>query len=399
MRKNQHIFVPSFLVLFGYFLIYLSSVAIGKFPNTEFHLIWIVVPISLSGFFIIRLIKKVGAAKTSISVWWFIFLGYISLNSVVSLLVDQNFSKTGLQIIIFLTIASCLLLTQDSPDFSRRFNSVYSIVIVILCLLAISQALSHFLHLPVFGDEFYSGRYSPGYQATAIFGEPAHFAGFLIAATYFMVITRRGLLFFLLVLLAALVTKSVSAILSVCLLVVISTFVTGTRRVLLFLGFVLVIYLFIDNFSYVVARLNSEVFELFSLVGSPYFPHQEVQFGSGHVRVINELNFLLSLSVFEILFGLGSGYDKEFVGRLMSLNGFVEFICRFGVVGSFLFGILVIRELVRFRCRHLVLFWTALILVFVSDGSIATLTFWLPIICIFWTNRLVRATEVYKCDF
>lgn len=378
----------SFLVL-GYSSILMGSIAAGHEVLFGGFQVWMLVSLLFAARLIYMLISGTIQQKRMNSAWVF-FLLLVTVNGVISILTDGGFLRASLQLV---AVLSASYIFACDPPTKAEFDQVLVLIITSLCGIALLQSASYYLGLPVIGSSFYSGRGSAGFQATSIFEESAHFAGFLIAVTYYVAFATRQskVVLMLLVVLTALATKSVGAIIGVGFLIVIASLVLRSKILLVSLVPVALIgVIFIDNIWLVLERLNREVFLFSNLLGQPFVAHGERALGSGAVRTINEANYILALSPAAFFFGHGIGYDIIGQGRLMALNGFVEMIARVGMLGLVVFLVAIFIEKRNYPSRSSMAFWVSLILLGSVDGGIAKLSFWLPVTIVLLTDRILR---------
>lgn len=379
--------VSGFFVL-GYVSIFASSIASAHeilFGGFE---IWMLVAILFALRFC-YVLSRGTVQRGRMNVAWAIFLLLVAMNGFVSIFTGGSFLRSSL---LLVTLLSTYYLFFCHIPSKANLNRVFLGLIVIMSGIALLQSVSFFLGLPVIGSSYYTARGEPGFQATSIFHEPAHFAGFLIAATYFIAFANieKKLALLLLIVFTSLATKSVGAIIGVGVVVILATVTSRSKSLLLSLLPIIAGSLFFaDNILYVMQRLSIEIIPFLSQLSQPFVLHQEGGMGSGALRTINEFNYLLGMPTPALVFGNGIGYDTFEHGRLMALNGFVEMIARLGFFGVTVFVVALYLEKRSYPSRSLTSFWITLCLLFFVDGAIAKLAFWLPIGILLLTDRVL----------
>lgn len=377
---------------FGYIFIFLSSVTAGKNFSFGGVQIWMVIPLIFSLRFLY--LGKAGYySSRNLNIFWTYFLLILVVNSLFSLTFGGDLLRIGLQVS---TILGFAYLVACSPPSQRELDRVLLPIIVLLCLFGLMQSAAYISGLPVVGSSFYSGRGAPGSQATSIFGEAAHFAGFLVAAAYYALFTnrKRRMLLLILIVLTALATKSVGGVIGVISVVFLAGIMARSKAILGSVAIAAVMVLSnSESLFLVLQRLDNEVLSRLSLIGDAFVPHQVGGLGSGAVRTINELNYVLGMPVHKLVLGNGFGYDAHSAGRLMALNGFVEIVARGGLLSAMIFLAAIVREKVVFPARSHIVFYTALFFLFFVDGAIAKLAFWLPVGMLLLTDRVRRQDE------
>lgn len=384
--KTLNLRNPLAVIGLGYIFIFLSSFAAGNNVSLSGFRVWMVAPVIFSLCFI-----YFGTAGSysgrNLNKFWVFFILSLAGNCIISVIMGGDLLRAGLQVT---TILAFVYLVACSPPTQKELERALLPTIVLLCLFGLMQSAAYISGLPVVGSSFYSGRGAPGFQATSIFPEAAHFAGFLVAAAYYAVFNyrKRRIALLILIVSTALATKSVGAVTGVVFVVLLAGMIGKSRLILGSSAVAAVMVLANSEVLFLVLqRMDNEVLSQLHLVGDAFVPHQVGGLGSGATRTINELNYLLGMPVYTLVFGNGFGYDTYSAGRLMALNGFVEIVARGGLLSAIIFLAAVVREKMIFPARSQIVFYAALFFLFSVDGAIAKSAFWLPVGMVLLTDR------------
>jgi len=337
--------------------------------------------------------------------YFLFFVAYISLSFIFEVLYVNLDSAPKVLIRFFNSLVSFSMLLLVANYFITRKDELDSFIrhfVVIVTLFGLYQLIARILDLPFGVLEYNRFRdYGGMSQATSFFREPRYYGIFIGVFLYIVLFyyqsRYKACLIFLLVL-SGLLTQSVTAFVLLVSILLLFFFrkvsFVSIAKGMLFTSVFLVVSL---QFESVVSRidllLNSDYSKAFEFLlhenigqganKSNSFYGEICAVGAGCATSFGEAGYLLQVLEQSPLFGYGAAYSFGDMYRTMALNGIVEIVLRWGLVGLLMFFVFILRKR-KNKGRLLVVVLVYLI----SFGNVGQSLFWLLLSLIYTVHSL-----------